>query len=70
MVNSVGLKCGRSGVPNAAFALLKRKAERGNTLVARLIMGGESAGKAFRLWAVCPAMAFGQGANWHCRTPV
>ena len=52
MVNSVGLKCGCSGVPNAAFALLKRKAERGNTLVARLIMGGESAGKAFRLWAV------------------
>ena len=70
MVNSVGFKCGCSGVPNAAFALLKRKAERGNTLVARLIMGGESAGKAFRLWAVCPAMAFGQGANWHCRTPV
>ena len=48
MVNSVGLKCGCSGVPNAAFALLKRKAERGNTLVTR----GESAGKAFRLWAV------------------
>ena len=70
MVNSVGLKCGCSGVPNAAFALLKRKTERGETLVARLIMGGESAGKAFRLWAVCPAMAFGQGANWHRRTPV
>ena len=29
MVNSVGLKCGRSGEPNATFALLKRKAERG-----------------------------------------
>ena len=70
MANSVGLKCGRSGEPNATFALLKRKAERGNALVARLIMGGESAGKAFCLWAVCPAMAFGQGANWHCRTPV
>ena len=42
----------------------------GESPLARLIMGGESAGKAFRLWAVCPAMAFGQGANWHCRTPV
>ena len=52
MVNSVGLKCGCNGEPNAAFALLKRKAERGETLVAHLIMGGESAGKAFRLWAV------------------
>lgn len=52
MVNNVGFKCGCSGVPNAAFALLKRKAERGKNTRCPLIMGGESAGKAFRLWTV------------------